>query len=411
MINKNVYILYPAGYHGTYVKWAIESSDVDSSKITVLNPINKNTTNKFGGAGTAHLNVKIPTHQSFENHQRWMILNRPDCPKIYAINSGTNCKSKTESSIQSITNLLFQDKTGIAIVIHNNNDPAIESYGKINCVTKWPAYMDTVFKSDTSYTAEIKTAAAQFLANGFKTIECANDQKFRNFLVKNAGVLGTQKKINIDDLKHHIDIHANWYAARNYAQPHEVNEETYISNIDNIDQRVFQINCKDIPGAQFLDIFKNIMQSSGISDNWSTKNLQNVHQEYIAAQSNLQWFDSLQRWESTGKLCSYLTSHSVIESEMISYILKKSNILDYTYEDRARWLTFYSDVSGPDWPPAPANDSGIYDLPTWVQDEIKNKFNYQPMVNGIPIQEIDKLDWETMSLVDINAVFQASVDL
>jgi hypothetical protein len=201
-------------------------------------------------------------------------------------------------------------------------------------------------------------------------------------------ILHEDKKINIDDLKHHIDIHANWYAARNYAQPHEVNEETYISNVDNIDQRVFQINCKDIPNTQFLDIFKNIMQCSGISDDWSTKNLQNVHQEYIAAQSNLQWFDSLQHWENTGQLCNYLTSHSVIESEVIRYILKKSNIPNYTYEDRARWLTFYSDVSGPDWPPAPASDSGIYDLPLWVQDEIKNKFNYQPMCNGLPIREI-----------------------
>jgi hypothetical protein len=392
MINKNVYILYPAGYHGTYVKWAVECSDLDSRKNTVSNPINKNNTRQFGGIGTAHNNVKIPTHQNFEHHQRWVILNRPKNPKVYAINTTSEC------SIETISNLLFEDKTGIVILIHNNNDNAIESYGHINCVIKWPSYMYTLLRQFDSIVK---------IAGEFDAFNCANNREFRNFLVKN-NVLGTQKKLDFENLQHVIDTNAKWYTCRNFCQPHEVNEETYISNITDIDKRIFQINCKDIPSTEFLNIFKNILQISDLSDNWSTEQLQNIHQEYIDVQPNLQWFDSLQNWEKTGQLDNYLISHSVIESKIILQILKKSNVHKYTYEDRARWLTFYTDVCGVDWPKTPSSEAEYYNLPKWIQDEITQHFQYQLICQGPPVETIQKLDWETMSLGDINKVFQDS---
>ena len=60
MLIKNVYILYPAGWGGTFIDWAINASDVDNSKFTVANPVTVNTTAETGGAGTAHLHKKIP---------------------------------------------------------------------------------------------------------------------------------------------------------------------------------------------------------------------------------------------------------------------------------------------------------------------------------------------------------------
>lgn len=403
MINKNVYILYPAGYHGTYLKWAIESSDQDSRKTTVLNPINKSSSYKFGAVGTAHANIKIPTHQGFDAHQRWMILNRPSNFKVYTINT------TTDSVIHDTANLLFEDATGIVILLHNNNDPAVDSYGKINCITKWPSYIDCVFKSgvfhnDPSITSYIDS----LLDNNFDASCCSGNREFRNFLVVHNHVLGSQEKIKFEDLQCQVDIYHNWFKSRNFRQPHEVNHQTYIADVGDISDRVFQINCKSIADKDFLDIFVNLMFKTEISDEWDSTVLENIHQDYIDVQPNLQWFKSLDYWEKTGQLDNYLTSHAVIEAEIIRRIFEKSNIHSYTYSDRSKWLNFYADVCDPTWPPAPATEEGLYNLPKHIQDEIKNKFNYQPIVNGPPISAILHLDWKNKSLVEINQVFQWS---
>lgn len=402
MINKNVYILYPAGYHGSYLKWAIESSDLDSRKTTVSDPINKNSSFKFGGAGTAHINARVPTHQGFEAHQRWVILNRPTEPKVYVF------YTTTADVIRCIVNLLFEDPSGIILYLHNNDDADVDSYGKINCITKWPAYIDSVFKSVIRENLAMKTAAEPFVKNGFDAIQCSDNREFRNFLVDHNTVLGSQKKLNFENLQYQIDIVQDWFRARNFTQPHEVNDLTYISKIDNVAERIFQINCREIPDSKFLNIFNDLMIKSEISDNWDLNLLQNVHDEYINTQPNLQWFESVSRWEETGQLDDYLTSHVVIESEIIQRIFKKSNISTFNFYDQARWLIFYANVCGSSWPPAPSTELGFYSLPQHVQDEIKYKFNYQLRHDNPPIDAILNLNWKHMSLSEINEVFQSS---
>jgi hypothetical protein len=403
MINKNVYIFFPAGYHGTYLKWAIEVSDLDSRKKTVLDPVNYQSTEKFGGPGTAHLMGRIPTHQSSRSHQQWMILNKPVDPNIYLINSSS--ANNKEKDYDGITDLLFEDRDGVVIVIHSDQDPEIESYGNINCVTKWPSYVDTVFAT-TRHSDEYKQEVDKFLNSGFRAINSADNRDFRNFLIK-YNLLRPQPPLNLDALDKSIEFVQKWYTARNFAQPHEVNEDTYISEIKNIEQRVFQVNCRDIPSTKFLDIFANIMTTAKISNHWDTVSLQKVHQKYIDAQPNLQWFESFRRWKNTGELDNYLTSHSVIESEIIKHIFKESNFsLGYGYYDRARWLTFYSNISEPDWPNPPDSEKKLNLLPEWIQDEILNKFNFESKYLTLPAEEIANLDWEHMSLVEINKVYQ-----
>jgi hypothetical protein len=135
--------------------------------------------------------------------------------------------------------------------------------------------------------------------------------------------------------------------------------------------------------------------------------LQNIHHSYVNVQPNLQWFESVSCWEDSGRLDDYLTSHVVIESEIIQRIFKKSNIPTFNHFEQARWLTFYANVCDPSWPPAPATELGFYNLPKCIQDEIKYKFNYQLKCNNPPVDAILNLNWEDASLSEINKVFQS----
>jgi len=47
MLKKNVYLIYPAGYSGSYLKWAVEISDADKRQATPLDPLNNQNTKTF----------------------------------------------------------------------------------------------------------------------------------------------------------------------------------------------------------------------------------------------------------------------------------------------------------------------------------------------------------------------------
>jgi len=405
MIKKNVYILFPVGYHGNYIKWSIEASDLDARKVTQKNPINYDNTVQFGGVGTSHLHTRIPTHQSFGRHQIWQILNRPDHPKIYIINSMACGRGDSEILSRIMTDILFQDREGIIISLHDNDDRDIQSYGIINSITKWPTYIDSVFESTALHISELKPLAREFLSRGFRAINSAKDREFRNFLIEHEKIASSQGILNIDVLNYHINSSEKWYQARNRAQPHEVNELTYIPRITNLSERILQINCKDIPHEKYIDIFQHIMEKFQISDNWDMNPLKSLHDEYISAQKNLQWFESLEAWQRSGKIDDYLRSHSVIESEIIKRILTAMGISFYTEEERQRWIMFYHDVSDPSWPKAPDSEMGIYNLPQNIQREILDVFQYK-LKNQNPLRFGSQLlEWKNMSLDEINDYF------
>ena len=57
-------------------------------------------------------------------------------------------------------------------------------------------------------------------------------------------------------------------------------------------------------------------------DDWDTSYVEEYHQNYINAQPNLQWFESFDNWCKTGELDEYLTSHIIIEAQLIKYMLE-----------------------------------------------------------------------------------------
>ena len=82
MLNKNLYLIWPTGYYGTYLHWIINKSNPKTAAKTINNP--------FISTGSSHGHYKIPTHMSIESHLVGMIKNRYPVGTIYPIGLVTN---------------------------------------------------------------------------------------------------------------------------------------------------------------------------------------------------------------------------------------------------------------------------------------------------------------------------------
>ena len=308
--------MYPAGYGGTFINWCINASDIDTSKNTVKNPISPDVSKKTGGTGTAHLHVKLPTHNGVMGQVAWILYNKPTQKQVYACN--------TSYAMDEIAFIRQFDPTGIFVVIHNNNDLIQNSFGTINSVIKWPTYLDSILKKNSEQ-------GCTTVHPTFDPYNCVQDREFRNWVIRNAGYvyLKGQPPIIWSELKAIIDSHMRWYHARNSAQPHEVNELYYNTDFSYAD-RIFEIDLKTLFSDKFTTWFENFMKTSEISSDYNLDQVNDITPEYLKIQTTLQWFDCIEQWERTGKFDSFISSHSIIEAEAIRHMLRLKPELDAT---------------------------------------------------------------------------------
>jgi hypothetical protein len=384
MLTKNVYILYRPGYSGSYINWAINISDQDTAKNTVTDPINYNQNTQFGGVGTSHYHTRIPTHQDYTTLCNWMLHNQPKTPNIYIVNAGQNRNS-------IIGNIAQHDATGIVLSIHDNNDVLISQYGYINGILKWP-------------TRIVAQAALKNTTLLFDPYNCKNDITARNWFIQELLESTTESfPVNFDVVNSEIQNYLRWYNVRHQYQPHEVNEQTYIADID-ITNRVFELSCYDIITPNFLNILEDIMLRSQVSDNYNLEYLKTFHQKYIDAQSTKQWFSSYKEWQTTGKLDDYLLSHSVIQACVITNILTDTNAIKLLNRPD-RWGTFYLNVKDDSWPTC-NSEYEFVKLPVEIQEELVNDFDYVPLTaSDYSLLEIISL-YPTMTIQEINDWYQ-----
>lgn len=397
MLTRNVYLIYPPGYSGSYVSWAINISDLDRRDSTVPCPINRHADTQLGGAGTAHLHTRIPTHQGFDRHFIWAMYNRPTEPRIYIINP-----SNEWTQGRGAVTVARSDPNGVFINIHHEEEFAVEAYAEINCVTKWPTFM-SVRVADEYLTCPRKSWN---MHSDYNPYDCAQDQKFRNFSVEVRNFYMHNSPVTSQQLALEIEKSDIWYQVRNRYQPHEINEETYLPHVD-LTNRFFNVSCRDIASDRFPDILSNILAQSGITDNYDLDYVKSFHHNYVQAQQNLHWFHSYQAWQDTGKIDDYIRSHSIIEAQIIREIFRASNRYFLTEADRDYCTSFWARLRGPDWPDLITDEHQFYDLPGWLQEEIRG-LNYAFRVKAKPNRDILKLDWESMSIDEINQVYQHS---
>jgi len=330
MLKRNVYLLYPAGFSGSYVNWAISASDIDQSRITTLNPLNNIDSRQFGGIGTSHGHVRIPTHQTIFQHLTWVLANRPTDYRIYIINVAGDVSNREKGDTEFAASMILRyDPDGVIINIHDNNDSIIKAYGEINCTTKWPTYLSIRFKNSG--------------ITGHDPFNC-NTLGFRNFAVKTPTLFHRGHPMDFSVLEALIDKEVSWYKERGRLQPHEVNSITYphLEKLATLDVRskVFELSCYDVVTDYFIDILNHILYNSDISDNYDTSYVKNYHPNYVQAQQNLQWFESFRNWKDTGSIDDYLCSHSIIQAqilkEMFSHIDDRTLVRELVgWEDKS----------------------------------------------------------------------------
>ena len=308
MLRKNVYILYPAGYYGTYINWAINISDGDLKNTTVTDPINRENSDQRGGPGTSHLHSKVPTHQGFVKHVAWVMYNRPTECKIYNINQGTDTPTPVEKFMAVILNA---DPDSVFINIHNDLDRDITNFGNINGMIKWPTQM------------AIRATEGQVSLGQIDPFDCVNDINFRNLVAVDKKLFRHQVPVNHTKLRHLLHQDQQWYDLRHRLQPHEINEETYINPATYIDHdayqsRVFELSCRDVVSASFPAFLSDFLNKSQACTEFDTTHVAEFHSQFIAAQGNLQWFESIKHWRQTGQVDSFLKSHMGIQGMVIA---------------------------------------------------------------------------------------------
>ena len=390
MLVKNVYIVYPAGYSGNYVNWAINISDTTQYQFTTKNSVNQHDSNKYGSAGTSHLHHRIPTHQGVDQVISWIAHHRPNEKKIYVINPGND-----RGILQKIMSL---DPTGVIIWIHHDNDLSTQMYGSINCITKWNVWLKILHS---------KILNGVIGANPLDQVNMdwsPTSILQRNFIVDNYIWVNHQSKIDWIQTQRDINQWLDWYTIRNQHNPHEVNDIMYPQNW-TIENRIFELSCKDICAANFPQWLENFLLLSQVSDRYDCSHVKQHHWVYSQAQVNLQWFDSFDHWQKTGELDQYLCSHCGIQAMIILNILANSHVYLPSMMQRNQWFKFYSEHGATDWPMPAPTETYFYTLSDKVREEILQK-GYKVAMSAPPNPKILNLDWKNLSIHEINDTYQ-----
>lgn len=320
MLEKNVYLLYPAGYSGNYINWAINRSDCDLAAVTVANPLNTVNGRRLGGAGTAHHHQRLPTHMAIQDLLVWLAWNRPQKPQTFVVFTSENNLSTT------IDCLCRVDPDPVFVVIHDDNNLDTRIYGYLNALLKWPTYFHM---RQTLDNFQINTSG---LGTGtdFDFFSAANDRSIRNAIAKNDiskwfSHLGPLDQTVISQCRNEIRRTKLWFDTRHSLQPHELPVGMHLVRDDLPYESIFQISCRDVAGPKFLEFFEDFMTRSGCSSDWSINDVSEFHHCYVLAQVNLGWFDAIEIWrrQESAQLTDFLTSNQCVEGFVIRELLHR----------------------------------------------------------------------------------------
>jgi len=315
MLSKNIYLLYPPGYSGSYISWCLSKSEESLAPITVDNPINTASTDKYGGVGTSHLHHRIPTHQNIHQTIAWIILNKPIEKKIYLVNF------HNEGFLgYSIDHIMNFDRDPVFIQISANNADTM-ALANLNAITKWPIYF------------QVAELDKRFGINLFST----NKVELRNRFVKHYNdffpssfELDFHKKFDyVDNVSEFRRQYQTWYNLRNENNPHEVNESHYVKPKD-VPDHFYNIDLMEIYEGNLVDKLTKIVDDSQVG-NFDFSYVKDFHQNYVNTQPNLKLLQELKKFRTTHEVSSYLTSHPLIEALVIREILNKLP-KDYNWE-------------------------------------------------------------------------------
>ena len=319
MLRKNIYILYPPGYSGSYINWCLSKSEIDLSHLTIDDPLNTSVSLKYGGIGTSHLHHRIPTHASIKELIFWLILHKPAENKIFLLNARSDVRFQ-----ESIAQILLFDRDPIIIQI-TATDRHTQAIGNLNCVTKWPLYLDVIGvskKRDLNFPYENNISNRNKFVTHYDEIFSTSYTLDYNTNTHNQGFC------------HTVDEYAHWYNIRNTHNPHEVNNIQYVEPYYE-PKHYYAIDLMKVYSPNFVDLLKSIVEETeaGIFD---FTHVREYHPKYVSTQPHLKFLDEIKEFNRTKQLTDYLCSHPLIQAYVVMELLPElsnNNWLDQTLQE------------------------------------------------------------------------------
>lgn len=314
MFKKNIYLLYPSGYSGTYLNWILHKSEIDSSATTVDNPIHKGTddtalTNKFGGPSTAHLHRKTPSHQTFFHHLRWVLFNKPKDNRIYSIGTYSDSEEYSIRPAFAMQFILRYDPNCFFINIHHGNNQDAVKYGALNSLHKWPisfvastTWMDHQVDGTIDHTKIDLNVRNLFV------------ERWRKDFYINAPM--NREEVNINLTKGQY-----WFETRRHYSPNEILEEEYlIPSQEEAWKNFAEFSLSDILDSTFVDKFEKIINDSDLGI-YNFDYAKKFHHQYVQSQYNANWFTDISEFRRTGKLTEFLLYSNLSQAFIVEEIL------------------------------------------------------------------------------------------
>jgi hypothetical protein len=289
MLTKNIYILYPAGYMGTYLNWIISISDRDLEKVTVPNPLTD--------SNNAHQHIKKPTHQSWDKTLTWIAYNRPEEKLIYSINCREDNNYRVHAAFAA-QNILRMDSDPVIINLHDHGQLDLIKFGAISMFTKWPSYMsaNAVWHDDYDPGSD-------------SDIIKARNWLYSNWQTSNPG----NPKINVDEILYNLNAHKKWFDIKTKVAAMEVNTEQYHIPLDISDKNIYDIGIDEIVSDNFIDTFGKILEESQCG-NFDFSYADKFHCQYQSKQSTLAWFDAIGLARNEHKFSQWFNTNAITQS-------------------------------------------------------------------------------------------------
>lgn len=342
MLKKNIYIVYPAGYAGSYLRWCLRKSEKSTASNTLDNPINNSANEKYGGAGTVHLELRKPTHASIDHIMYWNNLHQPKEKLIYLVNAWNNLwRSRT------FTHILNMDRDPVIIHITDDYRDSRE-LGNLNAITKWPLVFEIQFQHQRFgidfYNIEDSLYVRNTFVNHFDTIFFSSpSMKFD--IDKKVSVLDADTNPRLfaqSDFFYYLQEFQNqWYTVRNNKTPHEVNGEEFITPY-NVPKNYYSIDLQEIYKNNFASKIEHIMEKCDAGD-YDFSYVKDFHSQYVNCQSNLQYINEINSFRENKNLTSYLNSHPYLKAMLIREMLPKLSNYDWQNKKLEEIVKFYQD--------------------------------------------------------------------
>ena len=309
MFKKNIYILYPAGYMGTYVNWILTASEKHQRAGTVTAPLT--------ATGTVHNHLKIPTHQSWAKTLTWIAYNRPTDKRVYSINCRQASANYVEWPEFAMQNIMRMDPDPVIINCHDSGNLDQQKFGALNMFTKWPTYI----------------AARAIWHKDYNPATDTDIIRARNWLLDNWLELNPgNRPINPDIVMYNLDAHREWYQLRIQTAALEVTPEQYHIP-DKMPTAFLDVALSTIVSPDFPNIMNKWAESIDLGE-WDFTQATEYHSTYVASQVNLKWFECIRAFRNNRTVDPWLLSNAMSQALLLMEFPRDSldPILDQSIE-------------------------------------------------------------------------------